>query len=65
MAGRPTCIAFTPDGKLAYVADDLAGQVTPIKPATGTAEPPITVASSNGVVGSIVVVPRPELARAG
>ena len=43
VASLPTFIAFTPDGKLAYVTDDGAGEVTPIRVATNTPEPPIKV----------------------
>jgi DNA-binding beta-propeller fold protein YncE len=54
--GLPTFIAFTPDGKLAYLTDDGAGEVTPIRVATNTPEPPIKVGLSNGIVASIVFI---------
>ncbi len=56
LAGLPTFIAFTPDGKLAYVTDDGAGEVTPIRVATNTPEPPIKVGPSNGIVASILFI---------
>ena len=56
VAGLPTFIAFTPDGKLAYVTDDGAGEVTPIRVATHTPEAPTKVGPSNGIVASILVI---------
>ena len=39
----PVAIAITPDGKTAYVANDISGSVTPIDTATNTAGTPIPV----------------------
>jgi YVTN family beta-propeller protein len=37
----PNAIAITPDGKTAYVTNQLSGTVTPIRTATNTALPPV------------------------
>jgi hypothetical protein len=50
-------IAFTPDGKLAIVADDGAGEISPIRLATNTAQAPIRVGPNNGIVSDLVVLP--------
>jgi YVTN family beta-propeller protein len=55
--GIPDTIAFTPDGKTAYVLTTIgnadSGTVTPIRTATGTALPPIKV----GNPGAMAITP--------
>lgn len=43
---HPNSVAFSPDGKTAYVTNNGNGTVTPINPATGVAGSPITVGGS-------------------
>ena len=50
----PDGIAITPDGKIAYVANDYSGTVTPIWTASNTTERPIKVGRGPG---PIAVVP--------
>lgn len=46
----PWRIAITPDGTMAYVANSLSETVTPIRVASGTADPPIKVAAPFNLV---------------
>ena len=51
---NPIQIAFTPDGKMAYVANYASGNVTPIQLADGRAGPPI---AAGGMPARLAVSP--------
>lgn len=60
----PDSIAFTPDGKTAYVADSDNSAIVPINVATGTAGQPITV-QAGGTTAFIVFTPDGKTAYVG
>jgi DNA-binding beta-propeller fold protein YncE len=53
----PDSIAFAPDGKTAYVADNENGDVVPINVTTGTAGQAILMPAQGGTSASIVFTP--------
>jgi DNA-binding beta-propeller fold protein YncE len=61
---QPDSMAFAPNGKTAYVADDDNSEVTPINVATGRARRPIP-AQMGGTTASIVFTPDGKTAYVG
>jgi DNA-binding beta-propeller fold protein YncE len=60
VAGQPFAIAITPDGKTAYVVDQVRGTVTPIQTATNTALPPIKTSPGHLYKGALAIAITPD-----
>ena len=56
----PDAVAFTPNGKRAYVTNELGGTVSMITTATGAVLPPITVGK---IPRAVAICPAPSTHR--